>query len=204
MGPSRRRCSPPGAGLTGGLIAYLRLLTSTFPAAPPGGGRSMRPPTGGQQPLTLLSEPQWLPVLQRSSGRGETGAAVTPPSRRPSQPRRRARAPRAWRSRSSRRPARTWPQPRPGPSPRPCPLNPAPRRRPLPPPPRWYEAHSDEAWGDDKPTVMETRVHAKCLRSVASVRNYFREYRAKKKHEQGRVRAGLWWGWGGGGGTRRR
>jgi hypothetical protein len=35
---------------------------------------------------------------------------------------------------------------------------------------------------------METRVHAKCLRSVASVRNYFREYRAKKKHEQGRVR----------------
>lgn len=52
---------------------------------------------------------------------------------------------------------------------------------------RWYDAHSDEAWGDDKPTVMETRVHAKCLRSVASVRNYFREYRAKKKHEQGRV-----------------
>ncbi|KIY96908.1 hypothetical protein MNEG_11051 [Monoraphidium neglectum] len=53
---------------------------------------------------------------------------------------------------------------------------------------RWYDAHSDEAWGDDKPTVMETRVHAKCLRSVASVRNYFREYRAKKKHEQGRQR----------------
>jgi hypothetical protein len=41
---------------------------------------------------------------------------------------------------------------------------------------------------------METRVHAKCLRSVASVRNYFREYRAKKKHEQGRVRRGRGWG----------
>jgi hypothetical protein len=70
----------------------------------------------------------------------------------------------------------------------PAPRTQLPSLPPLMSPCRWYDAHSDEAWGDDKPTVMETRVHAKCLRSVASVRNYFREYRAKKKHEQGRVR----------------
>lgn len=47
---------------------------------------------------------------------------------------------------------------------------------------RWYDAESDNAWGDAKPSLNETRVHAKCLRSVNSVRDYFREYRAKKKH----------------------
>jgi hypothetical protein len=46
---------------------------------------------------------------------------------------------------------------------------------------RWYRDSADDAWGDDKPTLQETRVHAKCLRSVSSVRDYFREYRAKKK-----------------------
>lgn len=37
------------------------------------------------------------------------------------------------------------------------------------------------AWGEEKPSLQETRVHAKCLRSVTSVRDYFREYRAKKR-----------------------
>eukprot|EP00198_Chlamydomonas_reinhardtii_P003888 XP_001693224.1 predicted protein [Chlamydomonas reinhardtii] len=31
------------------------------------------------------------------------------------------------------------------------------------------------------PTVLETRVHAKCLRSVDEVRNYFRAYRAQRR-----------------------
>lgn len=47
---------------------------------------------------------------------------------------------------------------------------------------RWYAAQSGHAWGPEKPSLQETRTHAKCLRSVSSVRDYFREYRAKKKH----------------------
>lgn len=49
---------------------------------------------------------------------------------------------------------------------------------------RWYDNHADETWGNEKPTVQETRVHAKCLRSVESVRDYFRDYRAKKKGDK--------------------
>lgn len=40
---------------------------------------------------------------------------------------------------------------------------------------------ADRTWGDTKPTLQETRVHAKCLRSLPLVRDYFRNYRAKKK-----------------------
>lgn len=47
---------------------------------------------------------------------------------------------------------------------------------------RWYAAQSAYAWGPERPSLQETRTHAKCLRSVSSVRDYFREYRAKKKH----------------------
>ncbi len=46
---------------------------------------------------------------------------------------------------------------------------------------RWYDDEAEAAWGDERPTLQETRVHAKCLRSVTSVRDYFREYRAKKR-----------------------
>jgi len=53
---------------------------------------------------------------------------------------------------------------------------------------RWYQVQSSHAWGPEKPSLQETRTHAKCLRSVSSVRDYFREYRAKKKHV--RVRHG--------------
>jgi hypothetical protein len=40
---------------------------------------------------------------------------------------------------------------------------------------------AERTWGDTKPTLQETRVHAKCLRSLPLVRDYFRNYRAKKK-----------------------
>jgi hypothetical protein len=36
-------------------------------------------------------------------------------------------------------------------------------------------------WSEGKPSLQETRVHAKCLRSLPLVRDYFRNYRAKKK-----------------------
>lgn len=45
---------------------------------------------------------------------------------------------------------------------------------------RYIEA-ADRTWGEIKPTLQETRVHAKCLRSLPLVRDYFRNYRAKKK-----------------------
>lgn len=45
----------------------------------------------------------------------------------------------------------------------------------------WYELNSDQTWGDEKPTLNETRIHAKCLRSITSVRDYFRVYRANKR-----------------------
>lgn len=40
---------------------------------------------------------------------------------------------------------------------------------------------AERTWGETKPTLQETRVHAKCLRSLPLVRDYFRNYRAKKK-----------------------
>mmetsp|Transcript_20994 Transcript_20994/g.45995 ORF Transcript_20994/g.45995 Transcript_20994/m.45995 type:complete len:537 (-) Transcript_20994:653-2263(-) len=51
---------------------------------------------------------------------------------------------------------------------------------------QWYEEYSDLTWPpDEKPTLQETRVHAKCLRSVDAVRLYFRKYRASKKGQHG-------------------
>jgi len=44
----------------------------------------------------------------------------------------------------------------------------------------WYVDHADRVWRDAKPSVKETRRHAKCLRTTEDVRNYFRKYRAKK------------------------
>lgn len=49
----------------------------------------------------------------------------------------------------------------------------------------WYETFSDEEWGFDKPSLKETRIHAKCLRSTDEVRDYFRRYRAIRKEEDG-------------------
>ena len=46
---------------------------------------------------------------------------------------------------------------------------------------RRYNANAHELWQEEAPTIQETRVHAKCLRSLPLVRNYFRNYRAKKK-----------------------
>lgn len=34
----------------------------------------------------------------------------------------------------------------------------------------WYNHCAAQAWGEAMPTLQETRVHAKCLRSVSSVR----------------------------------
>lgn len=55
----------------------------------------------------------------------------------------------------------------------------------------WYVDHADKAWKGNKPSIKETRRHAKCLRTTEDVRNYFRKYRAKrssiaqgKKHKQ--------------------
>ena len=45
----------------------------------------------------------------------------------------------------------------------------------------WYNTNSYELWKDDAPSLQETRVHAKCLRSLPLVRDYFRSYRAKKR-----------------------
>ncbi len=44
---------------------------------------------------------------------------------------------------------------------------------------RWLPAAA--CWGDAAPSLDETRTHAKCLRSVGSIREYFREYRARKR-----------------------
>jgi len=50
----------------------------------------------------------------------------------------------------------------------------------------WYVSNADTAWKGDKPSVKETRRHAKCLRTTADVRNYFRKYRAKRSVQQGK------------------
>ncbi|EFJ40555.1 hypothetical protein VOLCADRAFT_119944, partial [Volvox carteri f. nagariensis] len=53
---------------------------------------------------------------------------------------------------------------------------------------RWYEDNAHEIWpADDMPTMLETRIHAKCLRSVDEVRNYFRAYRAQRRPARGGV-----------------
>ena len=44
----------------------------------------------------------------------------------------------------------------------------------------WYVDHADKAWKVNKPSIKETRRHAKCLRTTEDVRNYFRKYRAKR------------------------
>lgn len=46
----------------------------------------------------------------------------------------------------------------------------------------WYGKNAFSIWGDEAPTLQETRIHAKCLRSLPLVRDYFRSYRAKKKY----------------------
>lgn len=45
----------------------------------------------------------------------------------------------------------------------------------------WYRVHADGVWGPAAPSLQETRVHAKCLRSVDGVKKYFNAYRAKKR-----------------------
>ncbi|KXZ51196.1 hypothetical protein GPECTOR_13g683 [Gonium pectorale] len=53
----------------------------------------------------------------------------------------------------------------------------------------WYGANAAAVWGDGAPTFDETRTHAKCLRSVGSIRDYFRSYRARKKARTGTAAA---------------
>lgn len=48
---------------------------------------------------------------------------------------------------------------------------------------RWYEDNAPMIWGSELPTLEETRTHARCLRSVTAVRDYFRSYRAGKRQE---------------------
>lgn len=45
----------------------------------------------------------------------------------------------------------------------------------------WYCLHAEGVWGAAAPSLQETRVHAKCLRSVDGVKKYFNAYRAKKR-----------------------
>lgn len=40
----------------------------------------------------------------------------------------------------------------------------------------WYEVYAYGLWKVDAPSLQETRVHAKCLRSLPLVRDYFRKY----------------------------
>ncbi|GIL72068.1 hypothetical protein Vretimale_520 [Volvox reticuliferus] len=54
---------------------------------------------------------------------------------------------------------------------------------------RWYELHAYDLWKEDAPSLEETRVHAKCLRSIPLVRDYFRNYRARKRAIGARVGA---------------
>jgi hypothetical protein len=51
----------------------------------------------------------------------------------------------------------------------------------------WYAAHAASCWGTHAPSLEETRTHAKCLRSVGSIREYFRGYRARKRARQSEV-----------------
>ena len=49
---------------------------------------------------------------------------------------------------------------------------------------KWYQENCYATWKDNAPTIQETRIHAKCLRSLNSVREYFRNYRAIKKGDK--------------------
>mmetsp|Transcript_29193 Transcript_29193/g.74494 ORF Transcript_29193/g.74494 Transcript_29193/m.74494 type:complete len:541 (-) Transcript_29193:469-2091(-) len=50
----------------------------------------------------------------------------------------------------------------------------------------WYNENASQIWGaENVPSIQETRIHAKCLRSNQAVREYFREYRAKKRNQHG-------------------
>jgi hypothetical protein len=62
----------------------------------------------------------------------------------------------------------------------------------------WYSKNADKAWPGQKPTVKETRRHAKCLRTTEDVRNYFRKYRAKRSVAQTKKNGGGGSGVGGG------
>ncbi|QDZ21663.1 hypothetical protein HOP50_06g41910 [Chloropicon primus] len=53
----------------------------------------------------------------------------------------------------------------------------------------WYADHSEAAWKDEKPTLKETLRHAKCLRTTADVRDYFRKYRAKRSGSGSKAKA---------------
>mmetsp|Transcript_1203 Transcript_1203/g.4915 ORF Transcript_1203/g.4915 Transcript_1203/m.4915 type:complete len:313 (-) Transcript_1203:124-1062(-) len=44
----------------------------------------------------------------------------------------------------------------------------------------WFETMAHDTWGTHAPTLADARKHAKCLRPVDEVRDYFRKYRAKK------------------------
>jgi len=48
----------------------------------------------------------------------------------------------------------------------------------------WYVQCADQTWPGQKPSLKETRRHAKCLRTTEDVRNYFRKYRAKGRNTQ--------------------
>lgn len=50
---------------------------------------------------------------------------------------------------------------------------------------QWYVANVATVWPDGgAPSLAEARTHAKCLRSVDSIRDYFRSYRARKKNKK--------------------
>ncbi|GAX72859.1 hypothetical protein CEUSTIGMA_g314.t1 [Chlamydomonas eustigma] len=48
----------------------------------------------------------------------------------------------------------------------------------------WYNENAHVVWSElERPTWKETRIHAKCLRSTEQVKNYFRDYRARRQHK---------------------
>eukprot|EP00198_Chlamydomonas_reinhardtii_P001009 XP_001690344.1 predicted protein [Chlamydomonas reinhardtii] len=53
----------------------------------------------------------------------------------------------------------------------------------------WYNEHAASLWKEDAPSLQETRIHAKCLRSLPLVRDYFRNYRARKRSVSDRLLA---------------
>eukprot|EP00798_Chlamydomonas_sp_ICE-L_P013449 gene13449-19307_t len=51
-----------------------------------------------------------------------------------------------------------------------------------------FVSKATQVWAEGGPTLQETKVHAKCLRSRNLVREYFRNYRASRKGTGGRVK----------------
>ncbi|KAL6761486.1 hypothetical protein V8C86DRAFT_3023830 [Haematococcus lacustris] len=45
----------------------------------------------------------------------------------------------------------------------------------------WHQGHAQTLWPGCAPSLHETKVHAKCMRSLLPQRQYFRSYRAKKR-----------------------